>query len=67
MPPGVSVIAVNMLDRSVYKPTQWTVANVSYLSIVHLVDSPSCDGTNTQEKVNFQTASNGLSHSHLRA
>ena len=27
-----------MLDRSVYQPTQWTLANVTYLSIIHLGD-----------------------------
>ena len=25
-----------MLDRSVYQPTQWTVANVAHQSVIHL-------------------------------
>ena len=25
-----------VLDRSVYQPTQWTVANVAHLSVTHL-------------------------------
>ena len=32
-----------VLDRSVYQPTKWTVANVGHLSVTHLVDTPTCD------------------------
>ena len=36
-----------VLDRSVYQPTQWTVANVAHLSVTHLIAPHlvACHGT----------------------
>ena len=53
------------LDRSVYQPTQWTVANVGHLSIIHLGGHAHLWCQKLHKLHIFKTACNDWSHTYL--